>query len=98
MIQGKIIKSLRDKGFGGLLPKGVLWLFLKTHSVVAIPRTQGALVPEKGNKKDFLSPLIFVVLLRLLFSGIFLSYQDKMVAELGILTASLYIPPQVLLM
>ena len=67
MIQGKIIKSLRDKGFGGLLPNGLPWLFLKTQSVVAIPRTQGALMPEKGNKEDFLAPLIFVVLLRLLF-------------------------------
>ena len=67
MIQGKIIKSLRDKGLGGLLPNGITWLFLKTHSVVAIPRTQGALVPEKENKKDFLAPRIFVVLLRLLF-------------------------------
>ena len=55
MIWGKMIKSVWDKGFGGLLPNGITWLEKKTHSVVAIPRTQGALATEKGNKEEFLS-------------------------------------------
>ena len=49
MIWDKNLKSLWAKVFGALLPNGVSWLIWKTHAVVAIPCTEGALVTEKGD-------------------------------------------------
>ena len=40
---------------------------MENSFIGAIPRTQGALVTEKGNKEEFVSTPVFVVLLLMLF-------------------------------